>query len=101
MQLTVTRHTPASLCCCNLTMKRSIALSCGLTILAFTTVLPSAFASAFTAGDLVVVQYGDGSAALGSAATAAFLNEFSISGGAALQTIAMPTVGSGGNRAFT
>jgi hypothetical protein len=57
--------------------------------------------AAFTLGNLVVVQSGDGSAALNGNATAAFLNEFSVSGGSPLQTIALPTVVSGLNQPLT
>ena len=48
-------------------------------------------AAGFTAGDLTVVLAGDGTAALGSAATAAFLREYTISG-SLVQTINLPTV---------
>ncbi|HXI69509.1 MAG TPA: PEP-CTERM sorting domain-containing protein [Verrucomicrobiae bacterium] len=58
-------------------------------------------ADSFSIGDLVVLQVGDGSAALSSAATAGFLKEFSTSGGAALQTISIPTTASGGQFAST
>jgi len=76
-------------------------MRCLPVLFATTIAAASSFAAAFTPGDLVVVQYGDGSAALSSAATAAFLNEFGVGGGSALQTIALPTATSGGNRAFT
>src|SRR5437016_14355127 len=58
------------------------------------------FAGAFSAGDLVVVRVGTGSAALSSSATAAFLDEFTTLGGS-VQTIALPTSGSGANQIFT
>jgi hypothetical protein len=45
-------------------------------------------AAAFTAGNLVAERVGDGSAALGSAGTAVFLQEFSTNG-ASVQTIAL------------
>jgi MYXO-CTERM domain-containing protein len=57
--------------------------------------------AAFTMGNLVVVQVGNGSAALTGDATAAFLNEFSVSGGSAIQTIALPTAVSGLNQPLT
>src|SRR6266404_3829133 len=76
-------------------------MRCLPVLFATTIAAASSFAAAFTPGDLVVVQYGDGSAALSSGATAAFLNEFGVGGGSALQTIALPTATSGGNRAFT
>jgi hypothetical protein len=50
--------------------------------------------------DLVVVQVGDGAAALTSAATAGFLNEFTFTG-SLLQTIALPTSASGANKMLT
>jgi hypothetical protein len=59
-----------------------------------------AFASAFTLGDLVVVRVGDGSAALSSAATATFLDEYTP-GGALVQSIPLPTALSGLNQPFT
>ncbi len=52
----------------------------------------SARAAAFTAGDLVVDRVGTGSAALSSASTAVFLNEYTISG-TAVQSIALATDG--------
>lgn len=58
------------------------------------------FGAAFTPGNLVVVQAGDGAAALASGATAAFLKEYSL-GGSLLQTINMPTAASGLNQALT
>ena len=57
--------------------------------------------AAFTLGNLVVVQAGNGSAALTGDATAAFLNEFSVSGGSPIQTIALPTAVSGLNQPLT
>jgi hypothetical protein len=57
-------------------------------------------AAAFTLGDLVVVRVGDGSAALGSAATATFLDEYT-SAGVFVQSIPMPTSLSGLNQPFT
>jgi len=60
----------------------------------------AAFAAAFTPGDLVVVRAGDGSAALGSAATAAFLQEFTTLG-SGVQTIGLPTAANGANQILT
>jgi hypothetical protein len=57
-------------------------------------------AGAFTFGDLVVVQVGDGSAALAGNATAAFLQEYSISG-SLIQTLNLPTAASGLNQPLT
>ncbi|GAB4195800.1 MAG: hypothetical protein OHK0022_12820 [Roseiflexaceae bacterium] len=57
-------------------------------------------AAAFTAGNLVVVRVGNGSAALTNAATPVFLDEFSPSG-TLIQSISLPTSTSGGNAALT
>jgi hypothetical protein len=57
-------------------------------------------AGPISVGNLVVVRVGDGSAALSSAATAAFLDEFTTAG-ASVQSIALPTtVAASGNRAL-
>jgi hypothetical protein len=53
-----------------------------------------------TPGHLVVVRAGDGAAALGSASTAAFLEEFTTAG-APVQTIALPTASVGPNLPVT
>lgn len=58
------------------------------------------FGAAFTLGNLVVVQAGDGVASLGSTAAATFLKEYTL-GGTLVQTINMPTVASGLNQALT
>jgi DNA/RNA endonuclease G (NUC1) len=55
---------------------------------------------AFTAGDLVVYRVGDGSAALGSTATAVFVDEYTPAG-TLVQSIAMPTAVSGSNKRLT
>ncbi|QMW01407.1 beta strand repeat-containing protein [Spirosoma foliorum] len=52
----------------------------------------------YTAGNLVVLRIGDGSAALSSAGTAGFLVEYSPSGGAPVSTVALPTTVASGNR---
>lgn len=57
-------------------------------------------AAAFTLGDLVVVQVGDGSVALNGNATAASLVEYSTLG-SFVQTINLPTAASGGNSPLT
>ena len=44
----------------------------------------------FTAGDLVVLQEGDGSAALSSAGTPIFLDQFTT-GGAFVNSLAIPS----------
>jgi hypothetical protein len=59
-----------------------------------------ATATPFTLGDLVVVQVGDGSAALAATGTATFLKEFSTAGVAG-QSIALPTTASGSQLALT
>src|SRR2546423_2089570 len=56
--------------------------------------------AAFTSGNLVIYRVGDGSAALGSAATAVFLDEYTIAGALA-QSIALPTTASGPNHIIT
>ena len=58
---------------------------------------------AFTAGDLVVVQIGasGSSTALTNAGTAAFLQEFSPSGGVPALTLSLPTIVSGANQPLT
>jgi hypothetical protein len=60
----------------------------------------TANAGPITAGNLVVVQAGDGSATLSSAATAAFLKEYTTAG-ALQQTINLPTSVSGANQQLT
>lgn len=51
-----------------------------------------AVAAPFTSHSLVVLQVGDGSGALGSSATPAFIKEFGTNG-VLLQTVAIPTAG--------
>ena len=75
-------------------MKRLIALSFPLLLSA------SAFASGFAAGDLAVVRVANGVGALGSVATAAYLDEYTP-GGTFVQTINLPTATSGANLALT
>ena len=55
----------------------------------------------FTAGNLVVIRQGDGSAALSNASTAVFLDEYTTSGGSRVSSVAMPTSASGGNAPLT
>ncbi len=57
----------------------------------------------FTAGDLVVLQVGDGKAALSSAATAVSLKEFNTTdtNQSAVNSIALPTADSGSNQTLT
>jgi hypothetical protein len=58
------------------------------------------FLAAFTAGNLVVYRVGNGSAALSSAATAAFLDEYTPSG-TLVQSKPVPTTTSGAQRGLT
>jgi hypothetical protein len=59
-----------------------------------------ASAAAFNANDVVVYRVGSGAAALSSASTAVFLDEYS-SAGSFVQSVAMPTVASGVINALT
>src|SRR5437868_2124267 len=63
----------------------------------------TAHAAFIASGDLLVVQSGDGSAALASSATAAFLKEYATAGTGqtALSSTALPTAGSGSNKRLT
>jgi hypothetical protein len=72
-------------------MKRLLTLSLPLLISA------TVFGAGITPGDLVISRVGDGSAALTSAATALFLDEYTPAG-AFVQTIALPTAVSGANQ---
>src|ERR1043165_9483961 len=49
-------------------------------------------AAPITPGDLVIYRVGDGSAALGTTATAVFLDEYTITG-TLVQSLALPTTG--------
>ncbi len=57
-------------------------------------------AAGFTAGNIVVYRVGDGSAALSSAATAVFLDEYTQAG-VLVQSIALPTAVNGTQRRLT
>jgi DNA/RNA endonuclease G (NUC1) len=57
-------------------------------------------AAAFTPGNVVVYRVGDGAAALGSTATAVFLDEYTPTG-TFVQSVAMPTAVAGSNRRLT
>ena len=59
-----------------------------------------AHSAAFSPGNLVVVQAGDGSGSLAAVATAGFLKEYTTSG-TLVQTIALPTVTNGANYPLT
>jgi len=80
---------------------RSQLVQCAVMVLSIAFSASEVHSAAFTLGNLVVVQAGDGSAALSGNATAAFLSEFSISGGSPIQTIALPTTVSGLNQPLT
>jgi hypothetical protein len=60
----------------------------------------AAQAAPFTAGNIVVEQIGNGSAALSSASQAVFLNEYTPTG-TLVQSIAMPTTASGAQQPLT
>jgi len=59
-----------------------------------------AAAAGFAPGNLVVVRVGTGSGALSGAAAPVFLDEYTPAG-SLVQTIPMPTAGSGGQRRLT
>lgn len=61
------------------------------------------YAAPFTPGNVVVYRLGNGSAALTSAATPVFLDEYSVSGASAtlVQSIALPTAVAAANRRVT
>jgi predicted extracellular nuclease len=70
-------------------------------ILAAVLMAPSLLsAAAFTPGNLVIYRFGDGSAAVSGAATAAFLEERTTAG-TLVQSIPLPTVDSGSNQTCT
>ena len=50
-------------------------------------------AGVLTSGNLIIERVGDGTTTLGSAATTVAVQEYARTGGAAVQTIAMPTSG--------
>ncbi len=75
------------------------ALTVSLTV-SFIWILPIVRAAAFTPGNLVIYRVGDGVAALGSTATAVFLDEYTTAG-IFVQSIALPTTVSGANRILT
>lgn len=60
----------------------------------------SAPAAAFTRGNVVIYRVGDGTAVLGSAATAVFLDEYTPAG-TLVQSIPVPTTTNGANRRLT
>jgi len=62
---------------------------------------PPAPSAALTSGNVVVYRVGDGSAALSANATPVFLDEYTTTPGAVVQSIAMPTTVSGSNKRLT
>lgn len=77
-------------------MKRKLLLSC-----LFAMIAHAGFSqTAFTVGSLSVLRVGDGSATLGTSATAVFIDEYSISG-TLIRSIALPTTVVGANRRLT
>jgi len=80
---------------------RSIAIGKFLICLAASAMLISAAeAATISPGDLVVVRAGTGAAALAATGTATFLDEYTV-GGTSVQSIALPTTGSGSQQALT
>src|SRR2546428_495896 len=74
---------------------RSLAAACGLLFFA-----AAAVALPFTPGNLVVYRVGNGSTSLTAAAAPVFIDEYTVAG-ILVQSIAMPTVTSGAQRALT
>jgi hypothetical protein len=76
-------------------MRRSHWVALGAAGAAFLVFSPTfAHAAAFTAGDIVVYRVGSGVGALSTAAAAVFIDEYSPTG-TLMQSIPMPTTGSG------
>lgn len=75
-------------------MKKLIAFTA-----VFTLAGASAWAAAFTAGDLVIYRVGTGSGSLVNTGNAVFLDEYTPAG-TLVQSIAMPTTASGANSAL-
>jgi hypothetical protein len=59
------------------------------------------FGAAFTPGNVVVVRVGDGTSSLNNAAQPVFLDEYSLTTGQLVQSVALSTTASGSNRPFT
>ena len=77
-------------------MKRTLLLSCLLTI-----VVRTAFSqTAFTSGSLAVLRVGDGTSTLGTAALPVFIDEYSTSG-KLIRSISLPTTLSEKNKRLT
>ena len=71
-----------------------------LQLIAYQQVAAPSTATAFTPGNVAVVRVGDGAATLTTAATAEFVDEYTL-GGTLVRSIAMPTADNGTVRAFT
>src|SRR5687768_3957205 len=80
-------------------MKKTIKYGSALTALALAT--SAGTAGPFLPGSLVVVRVGDGSAALTSPSTAAFLEERAPTDGSLIQVIPLPTAAAGAQGALT
>lgn len=78
-------------------MKRHAGMM--LTIAAWCGITGSAMGAAFTGGNIVVSQFGDGAGTLDNAGQKVFLNEYTT-GGTLAQQLAMPTTTGGGNYRF-
>jgi predicted extracellular nuclease len=78
-----------------------VALVSSVTIGTVVSVAPPASAVPFSSGNVVVLRVGDGAAALSNASTAVFLDEFAGTGGAPVQSLALPTSTTGSNRPLT
>lgn len=77
-------------------MRKMFTISVKLFLLMIIFSVQSNYAQ-FTPGNLVVVRIGDGSAALTSAGTAVFLDEYTPAG-VFVQAVAMPTAVNGANK---
>ncbi|MCU1347361.1 MAG: polymorphic outer membrane protein, partial [Acidobacteria bacterium] len=78
----------------------SLFVCSALLLIAAVSIAPPALAAAFTPGNIVVYRVGTGAAALGSTATAVFVDEYTTAG-AFVQSIAMPTAVAGAQRRLT
>ena len=77
-----------------------LSAACAVGMSAFAIASAAGQAQPFTEGNLVLLQVGDGTAAVTNAAQAVFLKEITTAG-SPVQSIAMPTSASGANRALT
>ncbi len=84
-----------------MTMKRNLIVkSALLLVIAVLGGAATISAAPFTPGNLVIYRVGDGAAALSSAATAVFLDEYTPAG-TLVQSVPLPTAVSGSNRRLT